>query len=607
MGISSNIFFSPPKFDFSKVNSYSKELIYIKKPINGEKREEYIPCLFIMEYDLSPNFLIYFHGNSEHIFNNELFGFHFARELNINIIMVEYKGYSIYKGNPDPKSILDDSLIVYKYIKENFKSEEQKIFVCGRSLGSSPAIYLASKKSVDALITISAFESIQNIGSQFYVGLLFPNILQSIDYISNVKCPALFIHGEKDLLISYNQSQSLFEKCSTNKDKKEFILRPLMTHSKADFKEDIISPIKNFFNKLNITSKLKNILKPQDKNFKKMFETPEYIQQFIEEKLFEISQFSKINENKINSCAEILILPMTNEIFIYSTKNIINIYKYDTKLFEIEEKEGNIKYLYCVFDNKFLYLTDSGSLKIYTFDIYGYKLINNIILKNPRKVISSYENNNIYVLGNDIRKLKIQIKIEQEIIQSIPKEILISSFSDILEIRKNIIILSSSKNCCLGWMDENKKINIFSQKIFPVEKNNLYKLNDNEFLIIEKSKIKKFSLINDFELKQTFDYGSPFSLLYFINEEKILIRDEIKKHMVKQINLLNLKESEENSLRISDVPHEIEQIELMKNRRYFIVLIKNITKFILISKEEYNIEIWGIKKSDKFNSYCPII
>lgn len=339
-----------------------------------------------------------------------------------------------------------------------------------------------------------------------------------------------------------------------------------------------------------------------------MFETPEYIQQFIEEKLFEISQFSKINENKINSCAEILILPMTNEIFIYSTKNIINIYKYDKKIFEIEEKEGNIKYLYCVFDNKFLYLTDGGSLKIYTFDIYGYKLINNIILKNPRKVISSYENNSIYVLGNDIRKLKIQIEIEQEIIQSIPKEIQISSFSDILEIRKNIIILSSSKNCCLVWMDEeNKKINNFSQKIFPVEKNNLYKLNDNEFLIIEKSKIKKFSLINDFELKQTFDYNRPFSLLYFINEEKILIRDEIKKHVVKQINLLNLKESEENSLRISIAPHEIEQIELMKNRRYFIVLIKNITKVFLSSKEEYNIEIWGIKKPDKFNSYCPII
>ena len=66
MGISSNHFFSSPKFDFSKANSYKKEIIYIKKPKREGTNEEYIPCLFIMEYDLSPNFLIYFHGNAEH-------------------------------------------------------------------------------------------------------------------------------------------------------------------------------------------------------------------------------------------------------------------------------------------------------------------------------------------------------------------------------------------------------------------------------------------------------------------------------------------------------------------------------------------------------------
>ena len=39
-----------------------------------------------------------------------------AREFHMNIIIVEYKGYSIYKGNPDPESILNDSLIVYDFI-----------------------------------------------------------------------------------------------------------------------------------------------------------------------------------------------------------------------------------------------------------------------------------------------------------------------------------------------------------------------------------------------------------------------------------------------------------------------------------------------------------
>ena len=616
MGISSNYFFSSPKFDFSKANSYKKELIYIKKPRTDGTKEEYIPCLFIMEYDLSPNFLIYFHGNAEHIFMNELFGFHFAREFKINVIMVEYKGYSIYKGKPDPNSILEDSETVCNFIKENFKSKDLKIIACGRSLGSSPAIYLASKQLVDALITISAFESIKNIGSQFYIGILFPDIFKSIDYISKVKCPALFIHGEKDLLISYKQSKDLYEKCSTNKDEKDFILRPSMTHNEVDFKEDIISPIKNFFDKLNkmninVTSKLKNILNPKDKNFKKMFETPEYIQQFIEEKMFQISKFTKINEKDINCSDDTLILAMTDEFYIYSIKNIIYIYKFDSQLYEIIEKENEneiIIYLFRISDNKFLYLTNKGSLKIYCFNIYECTFINCLTLNSPRKVISSCENDMVYVLGNDIRKLKIEDKIiEKEIIQSDIIIIQISFISDILEIKKDIIILSSSE-ILYSMNNENKKIEKFSQKISPIDKNNLYKLNDNEFLIIEKSKIKLFSLENDIyiELKQTFDLD-PFHLLYFINVEKIIIRYEITKHYLRQIYLLNQKVFEEDSLRILEIPNEIKQIELMKNKKYFLVLIEKFESILLKKNINYYIEIWGRKISDNNNSNCAII
>jgi len=253
-----------------------------------------------MEYDLSSNFLIYFLGNAEHIFMNVLFGFHFAREFKINVIMVEYKGYSIYKGKTDPNSILEGSEIVCNFIKENFKSKELKIITCRRSLGYSDAIYLASKQLVDALITIIEFESIKNIGSQFYVGLLFPDIFKSIDYIPKVKCPVLFIHGEKDLLISCKQSKDLYEKCSTNEDKKINALRPSMVHNEVDFKKDIISPIKNFIdkmNKLNInfTSKLKNILNPKDKIFKKIFEIPEIIfSNLLKKKCFKFQNSQKL-------------------------------------------------------------------------------------------------------------------------------------------------------------------------------------------------------------------------------------------------------------------------------------------------------------------------
>jgi len=323
--------------------------------------------------------------------------------------------------------------------------------------------------------------------------------------------------------------------------------------------------------------------------------------------MFQISKFTKINENDINYCDNTLILSMTDEIYIYSINHIIYIYKFDAQLYEIKENE-NIIYSFRISDSKFLYLTNKGSLKIYFFNIYECTLIKSITLNNPRKVISSCENDIVYVLGNDIRKLKIEDEIiEKEIIQSDMIEIQISSIFDILEIKKDIIILSSSQN--LFCMNENKNIEKFSQTTSPIDKNNLYKLNDNEFLIIEESKIKLFKLVNDIkiniELKQTFDLD-PFRLLYFINEEKILIRNEITKHYVRQINLLNLlhqKDLEKNSLRILENPNEIKQIELMKNKRYFLVLIKKIKTILLKKNEKYNIEIWGIKRPDN-NSFC---
>ena len=618
MGITSNLIFSPQKFDFSKVSNYNKEIIYIEKPSNQENKKEYIPCILILFCELSSNFLIYFHGNAENIFDNELFGFHLARQLKINILFVEYQGFSIYKGKSNPQSVLDDSLVVFDFIKKNFNSKDQRILVCGRSLGSSPAIYLASKRpdDVNALITISAFESIKNIGKEFYVGLLFPNIFNSIDYISEVKCPAIFIHGEKDSLISCNNSKNLYEKCGTEKEKKKIFIRPLMTHNKADFMNDIINPLKKILGDLNIIADTKNTIEVENENFKKMFQTPEYIKQFIEDNIFQINNFTKLNEIHLdsNDNNEILILKMSEENFIYSSKKIIYIYKLNEKINQIEE-EDNIIYLYRILDNKFIYLTQKG-LKIYTFDLFKVNLITKIDLDNPRKIISSI-NNIYYILGNDFFKFRLEEANKPEKIRDNINNEKFNLFSDFLEIQKNKFIFSSFKRKILISLNiEDGNFHIINENIFPVEKNSLYKFNENEFILIEKSKIKIFNS-NNYNLQNDFILN-PFHLLDFINEGKILIREENQKEKIKQMAIVNNKFEEENALNIkksislnplnllNPLNHEIKQILLMKDKRFLIILIKKILSF-KIYKEDYIIEIWGNPNLKKDNSFCSLI
>ena len=50
--------------------------------------------------------------------------------------------------------------------KWKFKVKDEQIFVCGRSLGTACAIFLSSQKHPKAMILISAFTSIKDIGKE---------------------------------------------------------------------------------------------------------------------------------------------------------------------------------------------------------------------------------------------------------------------------------------------------------------------------------------------------------------------------------------------------------------------------------------------------------
>ena len=74
------------------ISDFEDKLIYIKKKDNADYIDEYIPCLFFRRKE-SNKFLIYFHGNSENIFQIEHYGLDFRSYLDMNIILVEYPGY----------------------------------------------------------------------------------------------------------------------------------------------------------------------------------------------------------------------------------------------------------------------------------------------------------------------------------------------------------------------------------------------------------------------------------------------------------------------------------------------------------------------------------
>ena len=245
--------FPMPMLELKLLNKYKEGIIQIlterKKPQSNEV--EKIPCYF-QKNEKSTNILIIFHGNGSDIFNLTYYIKEISEKNNINILLVEYPGYSIYISPHSQEKIFEDSLIIYDFILNNMKNiSDKNIFVLGRSLGSSVAIYLASKRKPAGVFLISPFTTFASVGNHDEEDKkILINFFRSIDYVENINSPLLFIHGKCDYLVNYEESFKLYEKCNKN-IKKEIILKEGMGHNflYEFLRDEIIPTINNFANK----------------------------------------------------------------------------------------------------------------------------------------------------------------------------------------------------------------------------------------------------------------------------------------------------------------------------------------------------------------------
>ena len=259
-----------PHFDESELKNYKNDLIQIPTGRkNKENIEEKIPCLF-EKCPNSNNLLILFHCNGLDIFtSNYKFGkisvFDYFKDFKMNLLIPEYPGYSIYKtSQPSSKKCLEDSLIIYDFCLKNIKNiSEKKIFIFGRSLGTGPAIYLASQRKPAGLFLLSPYTTFAAVGKKFHEKDFYNKLTQhfrSIDFIDKVECPIFFCHGKNDKLIYFKESIELFEKCDKN-NKKDINIIDNMGHNDIYYYLDEISEFgKIFVKKFSLFSFSKNLV-----------------------------------------------------------------------------------------------------------------------------------------------------------------------------------------------------------------------------------------------------------------------------------------------------------------------------------------------------------
>lgn len=176
--------------------------------------------------------------------------------MRMHILAVEYPGYGLYKtSSPCENRIREDAEILYDYLTKHIGVRESDIIFFGRSMGSGPATYLASKKNAFTLLLMSAYTSIKDVARTILGKLSFltPIVYErfrNIDAIKNTKCPVFFLHGIQDKLIPHTHAQELIRNCPTD----SYLHLPLnMDHNEFDFIEDLVKPFNDFVNRIKDT------------------------------------------------------------------------------------------------------------------------------------------------------------------------------------------------------------------------------------------------------------------------------------------------------------------------------------------------------------------
>eukprot|EP01022_Parablepharisma_sp_SALTPOND_P034410 TRINITY_DN91692_c0_g1_i1.p1 TRINITY_DN91692_c0_g1~~TRINITY_DN91692_c0_g1_i1.p1 ORF type:complete len:343 (+),score=21.74 TRINITY_DN91692_c0_g1_i1:111-1031(+) len=268
-----SLFFPAPPSSYT-YQSHKGKLIFIprapivnnasnfKTIVNYGSEPCHIPCLYLKYKYGSSKVLIYFHANAEDIGTAEDELLELGCLLGVHVILVEYPGYGIYKGDPYSARILEDAINVFDYLAYVCSWEEQNIILLGRSIGTGPAVYLASKKNPAALLLVSPFTSVRGVvgglagdALKFLVRERFNNL----QAIVSVKCPTLLIHGKVDTLIPFTQSVELYNACMNCPC--EIELRDDMDHNEISFYDDVEKPIMDFLMKYQIQTEASPITK----------------------------------------------------------------------------------------------------------------------------------------------------------------------------------------------------------------------------------------------------------------------------------------------------------------------------------------------------------
>jgi len=165
---------------------------------------------------------LFLHGNASTIASNvSIAHYRVLRDLGLNVLAPEYRGFGGLNGTPTEESLEGDVRVAYEYLRATRKVSPARIVIYGWSLGSALAIDLASSTEHAALILEAAPASqtrnYQHRYPLFPVRLVIRNQFDSLGKIERVRSPILFLHSPEDAVVPIAEGRRLFDAATGDK------------------------------------------------------------------------------------------------------------------------------------------------------------------------------------------------------------------------------------------------------------------------------------------------------------------------------------------------------------------------------------------------------
>lgn len=155
--------------------------------------------------------ILYFHGNAGDLSRWGTVAENFVT-LNYDVFIIDYRTYGKSKGPINEAAFYHDAQYCYNYLKKHYL--ESEITIYGRSLGTGLATYLASQNKPKQIILETPYYSLTDVAKNrfpiFPVQKLMHYTFPSFQFIQNVRCPVLILHGTDDDVVPIQSAQKLY-------------------------------------------------------------------------------------------------------------------------------------------------------------------------------------------------------------------------------------------------------------------------------------------------------------------------------------------------------------------------------------------------------------